>query len=61
MNFYLEPDLDYQLYAAIKTVCALFQGQETCQTEFTVTLGKGHLQLAHGHRFLCLANTANLF
>ncbi len=45
MKFHFEPDLDYQ-HAAIEAVCALFQGQETCQTEFTVTLGKGHLPLA---------------
>jgi len=45
MKFHFEPDFDYQ-HAAIEAVCALFQGQEPCQTEFTVNLGRGHLPLA---------------
>ena len=36
LKLHFEPDLDYQL-AAVESVCGLFQGQETCQTEFTVT------------------------
>jgi len=38
MKLHFEPNLDYQL-AAIKAVCDLFRGQETCRTEFTVTKG----------------------
>lgn len=37
MKFHFESDLDYQL-AAVEAVCDLFRGQETCRTEFTVTL-----------------------
>lgn len=36
MKLHFEPDLDYQLQA-IDSVCNLFQGQEICRTEFTVT------------------------
>jgi hypothetical protein len=36
MKLHFEPNLDYQ-HAAIKAVCDLFRGQETCRTEFTVT------------------------
>ncbi|HNP64830.1 MAG TPA: DEAD/DEAH box helicase family protein [Woeseiaceae bacterium] len=36
MKLHFEPNLDYQLQA-IEAVCALFHGQETCRTEFTVT------------------------
>jgi type III restriction enzyme len=36
MKLHFEPDLDYQLQA-IEAVCALFCGQETYHTEFTVT------------------------
>lgn len=36
MELHFEPNLDYQLQA-IEAVCALFHGQETCRTEFTVT------------------------
>ena len=38
MKFQFEPDLDYQ-QDAIAAVCDLFQGQETCRTEFTVSHG----------------------
>ena len=38
MKFQFEPDLDYQ-QDAIAAVCDLFQGQETCRTEFTVSYG----------------------
>jgi type III restriction enzyme len=36
MKFQFEPNLDYQLQA-IESVCGLFEGQEICRTEFTVT------------------------
>ena len=36
MKFHFEPNLDYQL-EAIEAVCDLFNGQEICRTEFTVT------------------------
>lgn len=38
MKLHFEPNLDYQLQA-IEAICDLFHGQETCQTEFTVTNG----------------------
>ena len=37
MKLHFEPNLDYQLQA-IDAVCDLFRGQETCRTEFTVTM-----------------------
>ena len=37
MKLHFEPDLDFQLQA-IEAVCDLFRGQETCRTEFTVSL-----------------------
>ena len=37
MKLHFESNLEYQL-AAIEAVCDLFQGQEACRTEFTVTL-----------------------
>ncbi len=36
MKLRFEPNLDFQL-EAVKAVCDLFRGQETCRTEFTVT------------------------
>ena len=36
MKLHFEPDLEHQL-DAIEAVCGLFQGQEVCRTEFTVT------------------------
>ncbi len=36
MKLHFEPNLDYQ-HDAIEAVCDLFQGQEICRTEFTVT------------------------
>lgn len=36
MKLHFEPNLDYQIQA-IDAVCGLFQGQEICRTEFTVT------------------------
>ncbi len=38
MKLQFEPDLDYQ-QDAIAAVCDLFQGQEACRTEFTVSHG----------------------
>lgn len=37
MKLHFEPNLDFQLQA-VEAVCDLFRGQETCRTEFTVTL-----------------------
>ena len=37
MKLHFEDKLDYQLQA-IEAVCDLFRGQETCRTEFTVTM-----------------------
>jgi type III restriction enzyme len=37
MKIHFEPNLDYQLQA-IEAVSGLFHGQETCRTEFTVTV-----------------------
>ncbi|WP_293374772.1 DEAD/DEAH box helicase family protein [Nevskia sp.] len=37
MKLHFEPDLDYQRQA-IDAVCDLFRGQESCRTEFTVTM-----------------------
>ncbi len=37
MKLHFEPNLDYQLQA-VEAVCALFRGQESCRTEFTVTM-----------------------
>jgi restriction endonuclease len=42
-----EPDLDYQRHA-IDAVCDLFRGQETCRTEFTVSLATSNGQLPLG-------------
>jgi type III restriction enzyme len=47
MKLHFEPDLDYQLQA-IESVCDLFRGQETCRTEFTVTMLLPELQLTLG-------------
>jgi type III restriction enzyme len=37
MKLHFEPNLDYQLQA-VEAVCDLFRGQETCRTEFTVSM-----------------------
>ena len=37
MKLHFESNLDYQL-AAIEAVCDLFRGQESCRSEFTVTM-----------------------
>ncbi|NKA73549.1 restriction endonuclease subunit R [Ralstonia solanacearum] len=47
MKLHFEPNLDYQLQA-IESVCDLFRGQETCRTEFTVTMKVPDQQLTLG-------------
>jgi type III restriction enzyme len=47
MKLHFEPNLDYQLQA-IESVCDLFQGQEICRTEFTVTMRLPDQQLTLG-------------
>lgn len=47
MKLHFEPNLDYQLQA-IESVCDLFRGQESCRTEFTVTMKLPEQQLTLG-------------
>ena len=47
MKLHFEPNLDYQLQA-IDAVCDLFRGQESCRTEFTVTMKLPDQQLTLG-------------
>lgn len=47
MKLHFEPDLDYQ-HHAIDAVCDLFTGQESCRTEFTVSLATPNDQLFLG-------------
>ena len=47
MKLHFEPNLDYQLQA-IEAVCDLFRGQETCRTEFTVTMRSDAAQMTLG-------------
>jgi type III restriction enzyme len=47
MKLQFESDLDYQA-AAIHAVCDLFRGQETCRTEFTVTMPRDPASLFDG-------------
>ena len=42
MKLHFEPNLDYQ-HQAIEAVCDIFNGQETCRTEFTVTRAKNEI------------------
>lgn len=62
MKLHFEPNLDYQLQA-VEAVCDLFRGQESCRTEFTVTikpnaktpqitLGIGESDLGMGNRLM---------
>lgn len=44
MKLHFESDLDYQLQA-IEAICDLFRGQESCRTEFTVTMKPPDQQL----------------
>ena len=61
MKLHFEPNLDYQLQA-IEAVCDLFQGQELCRTEFTVTQGAvdGQLALAYQEEALGIGNRLTL-
>jgi type III restriction enzyme len=47
MKIHFEPNLDFQLQA-IESVCGLFHGQETCRTEFTVTMKLPEQQMTLG-------------
>ncbi|WP_308923371.1 DEAD/DEAH box helicase family protein [Janthinobacterium sp. J1-1] len=47
MKLHFEANLDYQLQA-IEAVCDLFRGQESCRTEFTVTMKLPDQQLTLG-------------
>jgi type III restriction enzyme len=53
MKLHFEPDLDYQLQA-IEAVCDLFRGQETCRTEFTVTMKAGVAEVPDASRGVML-------
>ena len=61
MKLHFEPNLDYQLQA-IEAVCDLFQGQEICRTEFTVTRNLTDLQgqLAYAESDLGIGNRLTL-
>jgi len=60
MKLHFEPNLDYQLQA-IEAICDLFQGQEICRTEFTVTRDSGlQLQLAAMETELGIGNRLTL-
>lgn len=60
MKLHFEPNLDYQLQA-IEAVCDLFQGQEICRTEFTVTRGSGmQMQLTMMETELGIGNRLTL-
>ena len=61
MKFHFEPNLDYQLQA-IEAVCDLFRGQETCRTEFTVTLDAADTQarMAFAQNDLGIGNRLSL-
>jgi len=61
MKLHFEPNLDYQL-TAIEAVCDLFQGQETCRTEFTVTkdFGTGQQSLPGMENELGIGNRLKL-
>jgi type III restriction enzyme len=61
MKLHFEPNLDYQLQA-IEAVCDLFRGQETCATEFTVTLHAvgGQANLAFAESDLGIGNRLTL-
>ena len=59
MKLHFEPNLDYQLQA-IEAVCDLFQGQETCRTEFTVTRETASGQLSLLENDLGIGNRLTL-
>lgn len=60
-KLHFEPNLDYQR-DAINAVCDLFNGQETCRTEFTVTRDTADLQtrLAFAQNDLGIGNRLTL-
>lgn len=61
MKLQFEPNLDYQLQA-VEAVCDLFRGQETCNTEFTVTKHAvgGQASLAFAESDLGIGNRLTL-
>lgn len=63
MKLHFEDNLDYQL-AAVESVTNLFQGQEICRTEFTVTTPTvdkhGHLKLGFVESDLGIGNRLQL-
>jgi type III restriction enzyme len=59
MKLHFEPNLDYQLQA-INAVCDLFDGQQTCRTEFTVTRTATAAQLTMLENELGIGNRLNL-
>ena len=61
MKLRFEPDLDFQLQA-VEAVCALFRGQEVCQTEFTVTRDRTdpHQELDYAENDLGIGNRLTL-
>jgi type III restriction enzyme len=62
MKLHFEPNLDYQIQA-IEAVCDLFHGQETCRTEFTVTMAPeliGALNLPASESDLGISNRLTL-
>jgi restriction endonuclease len=61
VKLHFEADLDYQ-HDAIEAVCDLFRGQETCRTEFTVSLASrgGQLPLGVAQNDLGVGNSLTL-
>ena len=61
MKLHFEPNLDYQVQA-IDAVCDLFNGQETCRTEFTVTrdAADGQTRMAFAENDLGIGNRLTL-
>lgn len=61
MKLHFEPNLDYQVQA-IDAVCDLFNGQEICRTEFTVTrdTADGQARLAFAENDLGIGNRLTL-
>jgi type III restriction enzyme len=61
MKLHFEPNLDYQVQA-IDAVCDLFNGQEICRTEFTVTrdTADGQTRLAFAENDLGIGNRLTL-
>jgi type III restriction enzyme len=61
MKLHFEPNLDYQLQA-IEAVCDLFNGQETCRTEFTVTrdAADGQARMSFAENDLGIGNRLTL-